>query len=143
MPFPRFSDVFKEAPTLESSGHARHCLSYHIVWCTKYRHPVLVKSVAKFCYRKIVEVCRDNGWDPIALDVQADHVHLFVQMPLDVCLPDAIRLLKSVTAVAIFEKYRNLKGQKFWGSGLWSRGYFVSSVGNVEAEKIKAYIENQ
>ena len=36
-----------------------------------------------------------------------------------------------------------LKMKKFWGSGLFSRGYYYGSAGTVSVETIKKYIEEQ
>lgn len=35
------------------------------------------------------------------------------------------------------------KEKRYWGSHLWGRGYFCSTVGTVTEETIKRYIENQ
>lgn len=40
-------------------------------------------------------------------------------------------------------KFPDLKRRKFWGSGLWSKGTFYSSVGGVSEEAVKRYIETQ
>jgi putative transposase len=33
--------------------------------------------------------------------------------------------------------------KRYWGQHLWARGYFCATVGAVDEETIKAYIENQ
>jgi len=33
--------------------------------------------------------------------------------------------------------------KKYWGQHLWARGYFAVTVGNVNAEEIQKYIEEQ
>ncbi|MDR1913685.1 MAG: transposase [Clostridiales bacterium] len=43
----------------------------------------------------------------------------------------------------IFKKFPYMKQQKFWGSGLWSKGYYIGTAGTVTAENIRKYIENQ
>ena len=53
-----------------------------------------------------------------------------------------IRLLKSNSSRQIKEKFLFLK-QVYWGTdGIWSDGYFVSTVG-VDEQTVKRYIENQ
>jgi hypothetical protein len=51
------------------------------------------------------------------------------------------KAMKSISAVYIFTKFPDLKKRKFWGSGLWSKGTFYSSVGGVSEEAVKRYIE--
>lgn len=93
--------------------------------------------------RTIGQACIEYDWSIVSLEIMPDHVHVFIQAnPTD--NPASIaKTLKSLTAIAVFSTFPKLKGQKFWGSGLWSRGTFYSSAGNVSQETIKKYIENQ
>ena len=53
-----------------------------------------------------------------------------------------VRIIKTNTARGIKEQFPFLK-QVYWGSdGIWSEGYFASTVG-VNESVIKKYIENQ
>ena len=36
-----------------------------------------------------------------------------------------------------------LKKTKFWGSGLWSKGYYIGTAGADSSEIIKKYIQEQ
>lgn len=129
---------------MERSGaHCVSCLGYHLAWCTKYRHPVLVGPVENFVRRFLVQVCQANDWGLVSLEVMPDHVHLFVQLDPSDCLPDVVRVFKSTSAVAVFAAFPKLKGQRFWGSGLWSRGYYAGTVGSVDTEVVKKYIDGQ
>ena len=53
-----------------------------------------------------------------------------------------IRVIKSNTSRVLKQKFPFLK-QLYWGTdGIWSDGYFVSTIG-VNEQQIKTYIENQ
>ncbi len=56
---------------------------------------------------------------------------------------DIVRTLKSITAIELFRQYPKLK--TFYGrrGSLWTAGTFISTIGNVSAETIKEYIEEQ
>ena len=55
---------------------------------------------------------------------------------------DVVRLLKTNTAKGIKQIFPILK-KHYWGTdGIWSEGYFVSTVG-VTTETIRLYIANQ
>ena len=73
----------------------------------------------------------------------ADHVHLFISAPPTVAPVDIVRKLKSVSAIEIFKGFPKLKQSKFWGSGLWSRRYYIGTAGTVSSETIQRYIQNQ
>ena len=56
---------------------------------------------------------------------------------------DIVRTLKSITAIELFRQYPKLK--TFYGrrGSLWTASTFISTIGNVSAETIKEYIEEQ
>ncbi len=125
------------------TDHSVHSIGSHIVWCTKFRHPILVDSVEVLVKKTIGETCSEYGWKCRTVEIMPDHVHLFVQISPTDSLSCVARTLKSITAIAIFCSFPMLKGNKFWGSGLWSRGTYYGSVGNCSQEIIVKYIESQ
>ncbi len=54
-------------------------LGLHVVWCPKYRRPVLGGRVAERLEELIRQKAQARGWEIIALEVMPDHVHLFVK----------------------------------------------------------------
>jgi putative transposase len=72
-----------------------------------------------------------------------DHVHVFLQANPEDRPIDIVKTLKSISAVAVFYSFPKLKGQKFWGSGLWSKGSYYASVGQISQDTIKNYILSQ
>ena len=118
-------------------------MGLHLVWCTKYRHKVLIDGVDIVVKRIIGETCLNYGWKCLELEVMPDHVHLFVQINHTDIPCNVAKTLKSITAIGVFTTFKQLKGQKFWGSGLWSDGTFYSSVGNISQETVLRYISEQ
>ena len=53
-----------------------------------------------------------------------------------------MQLLKGRSSKMLQEEFPELK-KKYWGQHMWARGYFCRTVGEVDKETIKAYIENQ
>lgn len=128
--------------TLHSS-HATHSLGYHIIFCPKYRHQVLKDAIEVELKRILAETCAHYGWELHELEIMPDHVHLFVQTDHTVAPVEIAETLKSISAVHIFNKFPKLKGRKFWGSGLWSRGTYYASVGHISEDAVKKYIQTQ
>ena len=126
-----------------SSNHAAYSLGYHIIWCPKYRHKVLEDAIAVELRRIISETCSVYGWPLEAIEILPDHVHIFVQADHLTAPVEIAKTLKSISAVHIFNKFPKLKGRKFWGSGLWSRGTYYASVGHISEESVRKYIESQ
>ena len=61
------------------------------------------------------------------------------------CLNFALtaRTLKSISAIEMFKIYPQLKQFYSRCGALWSRGYFISTVGYISEATVKKYIEEQ
>ncbi|MHB9143068.1 MAG: IS200/IS605 family transposase, partial [Paludibacter sp.] len=114
-----------------------------MVWCPKYRHQILTCNIEIYLKKLIFNICTYYGYDILNLEVMPDHVHLFVSVKPYISPTDVVKTVKSITAIWIFKQFPGLKKRKFWGSGLWSKGYYIGTAGNVSAETIQRYIEEQ
>ena len=121
----------------------RNCIyqtAYHVIWCPKYRHDILMGLVAEEMETMLDAICAERGWPMISKEIQPDHVHLFVGIPPAIAVADAIKILKGTTARKLFQRFLWLKS-RLWGGNLWSSSYYVGTAGNVSAETIRRYIE--
>lgn len=114
--------------------------AYHVVWCPKYRRKVLIGRISEFLTAQLTEICELRQWPILALEVQPDHIHLFLSIPPSIAVADAVKILKGTTARKLFVEFPELK-QSLWGGHLWSPSYYVGTAGNVSAEIIRRYIE--
>jgi len=126
-----------------NSNHASFEIAYHLVWCTKYCHPVLVDAVEVELKKVLAETCEHYGWKLEKMETMPDHVHLFVRVDPVTAPVEITKTLKSISAIYIFTTFPKLKGKKFWGSGLWSRSTYYGTVGHVSEDVIKKYIKDQ
>lgn len=131
------------AKEIRSTKHCKYNINYHIVWCPKYRHQVLTGKIEEYLKRLIYNICKRYNYEILSIEVMPDHIHLFVSTKPYVSPTEIVKTLKSITAIWIFRKFPTLKKQKFWDSGLWSKGYYIGTAGTVTAETIQRYIENQ
>jgi putative transposase len=121
----------------------RNCVyqtAYHVVWCPKYRRSVLIGEIAVFFRDFLIEVCELKGWKILAMEIQPDHVHLFVSIPPAIAVASVIKILKGSSARKLFLRFPEIK-KKLWGGHLWAPSYYVGTAGNVSAETISKYIE--
>lgn len=128
---------------LQRNSHQVYELGYHIIFCTKYRHPILTGAVEIACKHVIVQTCAHYGWDLQEIEIMPDHVHLFIQANPQTPPADIAKTIKSISTVEIFTQFLKLKGRKFWGSGLWSPLTYFGSVGHISEETVKRYIQTQ
>lgn len=117
-----------------------YSLGYHVVWCPKYRRPVLVGPVAERLRELVEQKSAEHGWIIVALEVMPDHVHLFVRTDPTASPSYIANQFKGFTSKVLRDEFPALKRRL---PTLWSRSYFVSSVGNVSAATIQKYIETQ
>lgn len=90
-----------------------------------------------------LSACAVYGWELQQIEIMPDHVHCFISAPPAVAPTDIVKTLKSVSAIAVFTQFPQLKGQKFWGSGLWSKSYYVGTVGDMSEKVVLNYIAKQ
>lgn len=126
-----------------NENHCMHEIAYHLIFCTKYRHAVLVGAVEIELKKILAETCEEYGWKLEKIETMPDHVHLFVKSDHITAPVEIVKTLKSISAVHLFATFSKLKGKKFWGSGLWSRSTYYGAVGHVSEETVKKYIEDQ
>ena len=121
------------------SGGVYH-IRYHFVWCPKYRRPVLMGAIASRLRELIHEKVAELGGSVLALEIQADHVHLFVEMPPKWAPAQIAYRIKGYTSHVLRREFPRLKSRL---PSLWSRSYYVGTAGDVSAETIRRYIEAQ
>lgn len=119
-----------------------YSLQYHIVWCTKYRKPVLVDEIAAQVGTYLMDTMETLQMDCLAKEVMPDHIHLLVSCKPQLKLSDAIKILKGNSARWLFLNHPELKKQ-LWGGHLWNPSYFVVTVSERSMSQVKAYIQSQ
>lgn len=125
------------------TSHSKYSINYHIVFCSKYRYNIFKDELEYELLKCFKEICQCYGYELIEQEIMPDHVHLFISAPPTVAPVDIVRTLKSKSANETFKRFPELKQFNFWGSGLWSRGYYIGTAGAVSSETIKKYIQNQ
>jgi len=74
-----------------------------------------------------------------ATNANRDHVHLQIEIPPDVSISSVVQKLKAISSFYLRKKFKFIREMYLDKQGIWSVGYFVSSVG-LNEEKIKKYI---
>lgn len=126
-----------------SASHCKYLIQYHIIWCPKFRYEVLDRNADITLKQILHKICDDYNYVVKALEVMPDHIHIFVDAPQTVAPCDVVRTLKSISALELFKAYPQLKRFYARRGVLWSRGYFISSVGHISESTVIKYIEEQ
>ena len=128
---------------LRKSAHAVYRTQYHIVWIARYRREILNKGVKEYLETKLQEVRKYYpDWEYEAIGIAEDHIHLHMVIPPKYAVSMVVETLKKNTSRELSKKFRFLK-QVYWDNeGIWSTGFFVSTVGITESV-IRRYVEMQ
>jgi len=122
--------------------HVSECY-YHIQLTIKYRRSVfegeieaeMIGIMAGFKDRYYIDV-QTVGYDK-------NHVHILCRFLPKYSGGQVIRIIKSITARKLFEKFPDLKRQ-LWGGEYWSDGYYIGTVsGRGDRKIIENYIKKQ
>ena len=124
------------------SAHAVYDLKYHVVWITKYRYKVLTGRVAERTRDLIRQICETRDVIIVRGSVSPDHIHMLLSAPADLSPAKLVQYIKGRSSRRIQDEFPEIR-KRYWGQHLWARGYFCATVGAVDEETIKKYIENQ
>jgi putative transposase len=128
---------------IRRTKHAVYDLKYHVVWIPKYRKDILDKEISDYLKATFNKIAEEYGFRIDTMEVMADHVHIFVEVPPRYSPARVVQIMKSISAREAFKVFPDLRKQ-LWAGELWNDGYFVRSVGDeVTADVIRKYIEYQ
>jgi putative transposase len=102
------------------------------------RYPVFAQEHRRqLCIDAIDWICARHKIELFTKEVMSEHVHLFIACHPDFSVRKLVQILKGGTSYYIRKNHSALK--KYLR--LWSGGYMFRSIGSVNAETVKNYIE--
>lgn len=119
---------------------ATFTIKYHLVWCPKFRRPVLTPPFDARLQEIIAEVAEEAGMIVHALEIMPDHVHLFVEADPTLSVAEIVNRFKGRSSRLMRSEFPALRSRL---PTLWSRSYYAGSVGHVSAKTVEAYIAAQ
>ena len=92
---------------------------FHLIWVTKYRNPAFTTpELVQEMNDILLRIAQLNG-------------------------SNIVKALKGGSARLFLKKHPEIKHDKFWGGHIWSRSYYMSTLGNMSKEVVAKYIQNQ
>ena len=124
-------------------AHAVYYTRYHVVVSTKYRRAVLRGGVGRYVQKLVLHVSRVHpDWEVLEVNTDVDHMHLLVSIPPKYAVSEVVGKIKANTGRKVRERFPHLD-KYYWGTkGIWSIGYFVSTVG-INESTIRSYVQMQ
>ena len=126
------------------AAHKVFKIKYHFVFCIKYRKDLFLDDKYVNSIKKICEGIQERyhvKFETIGFD--EDHVHLMITSVPSYSPSRIFQIVKSITAIKLFEEHPDLK-KELWGGEFWSDGGYIGTVGEgVNADIIRKYIKKQ
>ena len=124
-------------------SHNVSILLYHLVCPTKYRRVVVDEKVDMVVVDACKEIAMRYEMHFLEIGTDRDHVHFLIQSIPTYAPTKIARVVKSLTARAVFARAPEVK-KALWGGEFWTDGYFISSVGRKGSENgIRDYVRGQ
>lgn len=125
---------------IRSNNNVVYRCTFHVVWCPKYRRPVITGPVDARLKQIIREVCAERDAPIVELETMPDHVHLLVTCDPQFGIHRLVKQIKGRSSRLLRQEFPTLKSKL---PTLWTNSYFVATVGGATLEVVKQYVENQ
>ena len=113
---------------------------YHVIFCPKYRRPVLEEPIQQRLKELILEKQSSYKYNIIELETMPNHVHILIDVNPKLGVHKCISKIKGYTSNILRKEFPQLITKL---PTLWTRSCFISTVGTVSLEVVKKYIKDQ
>lgn len=124
----------------KSNNNVVFSSKYHVVWCPKYRRPILKDGIDERLKVLLQQVASEIRVEIIEMEIMPDHVHMLIEVDPQFGVHKAVKRLKGVSSRVLRKEFPSIPRRL---PTLWTNSYFLSTVGGSPLEVIKQYIENQ
>jgi len=125
---------------IRSNNNVVYRCAFQVVWCPKYRRPVIEGAVDERLKQIVREVCAEKDAPIIELETMPDQVHLLVTCDPQYGIHRLVKAIKGRSSRLLRQEFPSLKSRL---PTLWTNSYFVATVGGATLEVVKQYVENQ
>ena len=133
-------ELAQQPKQYKRTAHCVHSCQYHVVFCPKYRRPVLTEQIGNRLKEIIGDLESKFDFQCIESSIMLDHVHLLIQANPDIGIKKIVSEIKGVSSNLLRSEFPELKSRL---PTLWTRSKFISTCGTVSLEVVQKYIENQ
>jgi len=129
---------------LRKQAHVVYRALYHVVIVPRYRYKILtskvVKSYLEIKFEEVRKLYPEIEF--VEKNIREDHVHLILSFPAKYSVSRVVQIIKSNTGRKLKDKFDFLKECYHGRGGIWSVGFFFSTVG-LDEKMIRDYVKYQ
>jgi putative transposase len=115
-------------------------IKYHLVWCPKYRKPVLIGGIPDRLKELLNMKAQEMNINIEVMEVQPEHVHVFITGQPTEAIQHIVNQLKGYSSRMLRSEFPELRSKL---PCLWSRSYYAGTVGHVSEYTVRRYIKAQ
>jgi len=137
-----FDLTMEKIAKIRKTRNCKYNINFHFTWIPKTRAKILVEPFKSDVKKFLLETCQEKEWDPLALQIMADHLHFFMSAPPKWAPSKIIQELKADSSRKLRKKYSIIRQMRSTDD-FWASGYYVGTAGHVTAENVARYIAEQ
>lgn len=124
------------------SSHSVGEANYHLQFTVAYRRDIFADDAVRILTRDyLLAAAKRHSITVSAIGFGPEHCHLFTANCKNHSVSETTKLLKGFSSHMMRKHHGNLFADKLWGKKFWTGGYFYRTVGAVNSETIKRYVE--
>ena len=128
---------------LSRKSHKKFKLLCHLIFSTKYRRKIFLNKNIKEALNNLLNF-EFKQFKIITHETDKDHIHFMIEYEPEISISKIVQIIKSYTTYHLWKEcFSHLKQYYWYKKYLWTKAYFVCSIGNSNPETIKNYIMNQ
>lgn len=89
----------------------------------------------------LITLCQYKKVEIIQGAVYIDHIHIYVSISSKLSVLEFVGYLKGKSALMLHDRHPEMTNK--WNRECWARGYYVTTIGNINEETIRKYITEQ
>lgn len=117
-----------------------YCCRYHVVFCPKYRRPVLREPIAERFREVVLSMQEEQNFKVLDMEVKPDHVHLLLDVDPTIGINIIVSRIKGRSSNVLNREFPELTHKL---PTLWTRSKLIATVGSVSHAAVRQYIESQ
>ena len=125
---------------LKTNRDSVYNVSYHIIFCPKYRRKVLIDGIDIRLKKILLEKAKQHGMEIENVEVMPDHVHLFIKANPRISIHSLVSKLKGYSSFMLRKEFPELKKKL---PCMWTRSYYVETIGHISESTVTKYINDQ
>jgi len=114
----------------QTNSHCKYLIALHLILVVKYRKQLFLGEMGEFVKRTVLDISEASDFSVEEMEIDKDHIHILLTISPKYAIGQHVRRIKQQTNKFIWRQF-------------WVDGYFVCSVGNVSADTIRKYIQEQ